>query len=309
MNGFLVVNKPAGLTSHDVVARIRRAAHQRRVGHAGTLDPAAEGVLIVCLGPSTRLVDHLMAGTKRYTATIALGATTTTDDAEGEIVEERDASAIARADVERALSEFTGAIRQIPPMYSALKVAGTPLYKLARKGVEIERAAREVTIHSLVLLEFGPRRVVVDVTCSKGTYIRTLARDLGERLGCGAHLAHLLRTASGRFTLEDATRLDELVEGLSSGRAADYLNPPDAALADLDVIVVGAEGERRLVTGSPYRPEVVVRAPTDGAEYRVYTVEGEHIGIATFDAEVDVWRPTKKLIEEPPAPKPDAALG
>ena len=297
MNGFLVVNKPAGLTSHDVVARVRRAAHQRRVGHAGTLDPAAEGVLIVCLGPATRLVDHLMAGTKRYTATIALGVTTTTDDAEGDVVERRDPSGIVRPEVERVLQDLTGPILQVPPMYSALKVAGQPLYKLARKGIEIERQARPVTIHSLTLLDFASPRLVLDVVCSKGTYIRTLARDIGERLGCGAHLAHLLRTASGRFTLDGATRLDDLVEAFADGRGADYLLPPDAAVSDLDAIVVGEEGERRLSTGSPYRPDLVLRRPADNAECRTYSVAGDHIGIAIYDAAADLWRPTKKLTE------------
>jgi tRNA pseudouridine55 synthase len=209
--GFLNINKPAGMTSHDVVAKIRRGLNIRKVGHAGTLDPLATGVLVICLGGATRLSDYIMHGTKRYTARVHLGITTDTYDTEGAILEERDATAISREDVERALTALRGDIRQIPPMYSAIKQGGRKLYDLARAGQTVEREARAVTITALDLLDWQPPRFTLDVVCSAGTYIRSLAYDLGETLGVGAHLAGLTRTASGNFTLENAVELETLV--------------------------------------------------------------------------------------------------
>ncbi len=297
MNGIFNVRKPAGMTSHDVVAAVRRASRQKRVGHAGTLDPAAEGVLLVCVGPATRVVEYLMNGRKRYLATIVLGATTTTDDAEGQVLRRGDVSGITREAVEAALAGFVGRISQVPPMYSALKVGGKPLYKLARAGTEIEREPRQVEVYELRLVEWAPPRLRVDVLCGKGTYIRTLAHDLGERLGCGAYLEHLVRTASGRFSIEEATPLAELVEALADGRWRDLIYPPDVALLDYGVIIVGQEGERRLTTGSHYRPAVVLRRPADQAVCRVYSTAGEPLAVAEYDAADDDWRPTRLLAE------------
>jgi len=296
VNGFFNVYKPGGMTSHDVVAAVRRASRDRRVGHAGTLDPAAEGVLLVCVGPATRVAEYLMGGRKRYLATIVLGATTTTDDAEGQVLSRADASGVTRTDVEAALASFVGRTTQVPPMYSALKVHGRPLYELARAGAEVEREPRVVEIYELRLVDWEPPRLRVDVLCGKGTYIRTLAHDLGERLGCGAYLERLRRTASGRFTVADAVPLRELLDALADGRWADLIYPPDEALLDLDAIVVGPEGERRMTTGSPWRPPAVLRRPPSRALCRVYSSAGEVVAIGAFDAAADNWHPVKTLV-------------
>src|SRR6185436_17123998 len=200
MHGFLNIDKPPGMTSHDVVARVRRLARQKRVGHAGTLDPAATGVLVVALGLATRLVEYIQeATTKRYRAVIRLGATTTTDDAEGEVLATAPVPALDPLAIETLLDQFRGQIAQVPPMYAALHHEGRRLHELARAGIVVERAARAVTIEQLDVLDWSPPVLVVDVMCSKGTYIRSLARDLGQVLGCGGHLKALKRTAVGTF--------------------------------------------------------------------------------------------------------------
>jgi tRNA pseudouridine55 synthase len=223
--------------------------------------------------------------------------TTTTDDAEGEVVERRDASRVDSVEVESALAAMVGRVRQVPPMYSALKVDGRPLYRFARQGVEVERSAREVEIYALTLVEWQPPRFAVDVECGKGTYVRTIARDLGERLGCGAHLAHLVRTASGRFTAEEAIPLERLVEALRGNRWAELIHPPDAALLDLPAVVVGEENERRVETGSPWRPTVSRHEPAAGTLVRVYSAEGCLLGLAEYDSTDAVYRPRKSLRE------------
>lgn len=232
INGFLNVNKPGGMTSHDVVAQIRRAHKQAgietKVGHAGTLDPLAEGVLVICLGYATRLSDYVMDSTKRYRAVVHAGVTTDTYDAEGEIRQTRDATHLTREHVETALRLFVGQIQQIPPMYSAIKQGGKKLYELARAGQTIERASRPVAIHAINLLDWNPPRFTLDVVCSAGTYIRSLAYDLGENLGVGAHLVGLTRTASGTFTLENAVALETL---LNESNWQPYLIAPRQALA------------------------------------------------------------------------------
>ncbi len=295
MNGFFDVYKPGGMTSHDVVAKVRRAARLKRVGHAGTLDPAAEGVLLVCVGPATRVVDWLAATRKGYRATISLGATTTTDDATGEVLERRDASGVSRESVEVALAGMVGRVLQVPPMYSALKRGGTPLYKLARKGIEVEREPREIEIHALTLLDWAPPGLTIDVECGKGTYVRTIARDLGAALGCGAHLAHLVRTAVGRFTSADAVPLADLLTALEEGRWEDLLYPPDEALVDLPAVTVGEANERRIETGSPWVPTYSLRAPAAGALVRVYSSSGELLGLAEYDAALGHYQPRKSL--------------
>ncbi|HLU09252.1 MAG TPA: tRNA pseudouridine(55) synthase TruB [Oceanobacillus sp.] len=213
--GFVNVNKPKGATSHDVVARTRRTLGLKKVGHAGTLDPLATGVLVLCLGGATRLSEYVMETTKRYRATVHLGVETDTYDAEGQVVAEHNVSGITRKDVERLLPTFVGEIKQVPPMYSAIKQRGRKLYELARAGEIVEREARQITIYELQMVDWSSPFVTLDVTCSPGTYIRSLAHDLGKALGIGASLSALERTASGVFTIEDAIPLD------------DFLNDPD----------------------------------------------------------------------------------
>ncbi|HEX4462515.1 MAG TPA: tRNA pseudouridine(55) synthase TruB, partial [Polyangia bacterium] len=212
MNGVLVVDKPRGVTSFDIVAMTRRALGVRRVGHAGTLDPLATGVLPVCVGDATKLVPFLMGGDKEYEAEARLGVTTDTLDAEGQVTSEMDAAGIGRADVEAALAGFRGAIRQRPPMHSALKVNGQRLYDLARQGIEVDRVERPIVVHSLTLTAFESPTLALHVRCGKGTYIRSLVADLGAALGVGAHMTALRRTRVGAFTLANAVTPDALVE-------------------------------------------------------------------------------------------------
>ncbi len=211
MDGVLVVDKPGGMTSHDVVDVVREAAGQQKVGHTGTLDPSATGVLVVCLGRATRLVRFLQAGAKIYEATVTLGVETTTQDADGDVVAERDAGAVSEADLVEVLEAFRGEIQQVPPMVSAVRVDGERLHERARRGEEVEREPRTVTVHHLELGSFTPgSRAEADltVTCSTGTYVRTLAHDLGRRLGVGGMLTALRRTANGPFRLGDAHPLE-----------------------------------------------------------------------------------------------------
>ncbi len=222
MDGILNIDKPPGRTSYSVVAMVKRLSGERRVGHAGTLDPAASGVLPVCLGQATRVVEFLMATTKVYRADVELGVATDTYDATGQVTFRADASGIAIARLEDALEPFRGAIRQTPPMFSALKHRGQPLYQLARAGVSVERRSRAVTIHRLELISWQPPVAVLEIECGKGTYIRSLAHDLGQSLGYGAHLKNLVRTRCGIFDIRDAVSLPKLEEALQRGYWGDF---------------------------------------------------------------------------------------
>lgn len=244
-----MVDKPPGMTSHDVVARCRRAlgqhgVSQRRVGHAGTLDPAATGVLLLGVGRGTRLLRFCEAYDKEYVAEVVFGAATTTQDAEGEVIAEKDALGLDAARVEKALERFRGEIEQVPPMVSAVKVGGEPLYRKARRGEEIERAPRRVVVHEAELASFAPgerARATLRVRCSKGTYVRTLAADLGEALGTGAHLSGLRRTRVGPFGVADAIALDAVSTGV--------LRPMADAVAGYPRHAVDAEAARALGHG------------------------------------------------------------
>ncbi len=233
MNGLLNVNKPAGITSHDAVVRVRRMAKQRKIGHAGTLDPLATGVLILCLGKATRLVEYVMGQPKKYEAVIRLGQTTDSYDADGEIVAEAEVD-IQPDQIKAALPEFLGEIWQTPPIYSAIKRGGKPLYKLARQGKAVTVEPRRITIYQAVMTDFQTPHLSLQIRCGTGTYIRSLAHDLGQKLGCGGHLAALRRTAVGEFTVEDGVSLDEL----TADNLPAALLPPDAAVAHLPAINV-----------------------------------------------------------------------
>ncbi len=266
------------MTSHDVVARVRRASGVKKIGHAGTLDPLATGVLILCVGAATRLSEYVMHGTKRYHARVRLGETTDTYDAEGEIVQTRDASHVTREDVERALVNFMGDIQQIPPMYSAIKQGGRKLYDLARAGETVEREPRAVRIDALTVIDWQPEftpEFTLDVTCSAGTYIRSLAYDLGEALGVGAHLAGLVRTASGVFTLENAVPLDTLLIDPSQ-----HLIPPSEALKDYPALVLDAADEQAVRYGRAVERDLVVaRGLVDGTIAMAYDAAGQLIAV------------------------------
>ncbi len=262
LDGVLVVAKPSGPTSHDVVGLVRRLSSTRRVGHGGTLDPFAAGVLPVFLGRATRLVEYHLGAPKRYRATICFGETSTTDDIDG-VRTPIAGPPVTRAEVEAGLAGMTGPLRQVPPDYSAVQIAGRRAYQMARAGEVLELAAREVTIHELTLLEWGdadPARpiAVVDVACSAGTYVRALARDLGARLGNGAYLGALVRTASGGFRLEDAVSFDILRAHAAEGPEGitRALRPIDAGLEDLPHAPVTDDEIRRLGEGLITAPKI-----------------------------------------------------
>jgi tRNA pseudouridine55 synthase len=251
---LVVIDKPPGMTSHDVVNRVRRLFGIRRVGHTGTLDPMATGVLVVCLGQATRIVEYLAADHKVYVAGVTFGVQTDSQDATGVVTAETDSSALMEEDLRRALEGFRGLIRQVPPMVSAVHHEGKRLYELARKGMEVERAAREVEIYRLDLVDFepGPRAVAtLQVECSTGTYIRTLAADIGEALGVGASLHSLRRTRAGRFTLNESVTLELLEELRLAGSLAGYVVSIPRALSNWPQVVISEEERQRVSHGMP----------------------------------------------------------
>lgn len=284
--GVLVVDKPLGSTSHDVVSRVRRLGGLRRVGHAGTLDPLATGVLLLCLGPATRLVAYLVGQQKAYTATVRLGQATDTYDAEGQVMAKRPYAHITPAAIELALQHFLGPIQQRPPMYSAVKQGGQPLYKLARQGVEVERPLRDVHIYTLQITGWEPPFLHLTLTCSSGTYVRSLAHDLGEALGCGGHVTALRRTAVGAFTLADAVPLADL----TPQNLAEYLRPPETAVGHLPVLTLSAADARALQMGQPLPRQ---SAHPAHPLVRIHTSTGEFVGLAA--ARDDFWQAEKIL--------------
>lgn len=294
--GLLNINKPSGPTSHDLVAAVRRGTRVKKVGHAGTLDPLASGVLVVCLGPATRLSEYAMRSIKRYRARVRFGVETDTYDAEGQIVAERDPSALDRGTVVAALEPLRGEIEQVPPMYSAIKQGGKKLYELARAGEQVERPARTVTIAALDLIAWEPPDVVLDVTCSPGTYIRTLAHDLGAALGVGAHLAALERTASGAFTVDDAVAWDALQAAFDADGWRDYLLPPDCALAGsadlrLDDAAAADVVNGRWIAAEPGEAGEIARAYDPAG--RFIAVLERRAGAETSTGAAWHWKPHK----------------
>jgi len=293
--------KPVGPTSHDAVARVRRLFGQRQVGHAGTLDPLAEGVLLVCLGRATRVSTYLMASAKSYLAEVTLGATSTTDDAEGEIVPGGPVSC-TREDAAAALAGFTGEIEQTPPRYAAVKRDGVPLYQRARRGEEVTPLARRVHIEAIHLLDWDPPHACLLVTCGPGTYIRALARDLGAALGCGGYLSGLVRVRSGRFTVHDAVSFEELEVAIAEGFAADLLYPADTALLDRAAVILAAESAARLQQGQAlpaHADRLAANAPAGPAPYRAYSAAGELVALLDQEstaAGAAWWRPRRVFL-------------
>src|SRR5229473_5391073 len=252
MDGILNINKAIGMTSHDVVANIRRLLKQKRVGHAGTLDPAASGVLPICIGKGTRVAEYLSESGKAYRAEIVFGVETDTYDSEGAIVRTASAADLTRAQIEQALQHFTGQQMQLPPRYSAIKLQGQPAYKLARAGEEITLDPRPIVIYSLEIINWSPPALVLAIECSKGTYIRSLAHDLGQRLGCGAYLRALIRTRSGPFSLSESITLEHLAASVDSASLQDYLYPVDKALAHYPALVLDAGTTTQVKHGNPF---------------------------------------------------------
>ncbi len=281
-SGLLILDKPTGPTSHDAVQRLRRLSGQRRIGHAGTLDPLAEGVLLVCLGRATRFVEYLVGLDKTYETTVRLGQTTTTYDAEGTVTLERPVE-VTPGQIEAALAAWRGPIQQCVPLFSAVKRDGQPLYKSARRGEAVEPPVREVTIRALDVLAFTPPLLTLRVVCSSGTYIRSLAHDLGAALGCGGHVAALRRTAVGHFTVAQAVSLD----ALTPDNLAEYLLPPEAAVAHLPRLDVDEASAARLAMGQR------LAAPGDApvGDVAAWGPGGRFLGVVAVDGEV--LRPRK----------------
>jgi len=296
LSGILNVDKPPDMTSHDVVDALRRVVGQRKVGHAGTLDPMATGVLLICMGQATRVSEYLMAGRKRYRATIILGSTTDTYDADGEVVSSDGPTEFPREELEAALAGFVGKIEQVPPMYSALKQDGQPLYKLARAGKTVERLPRAVEIDEIVLLDWISPALTITVTCSPGTYVRSLAHDLGQRLGSGAHLGALVRLGSGHFRLEDALSLERVEEAFEHGQGEALVLPPDEALLDWPAMIVSSEDARRIAQGQALRGNPPDEGGDEVALSRAYGAEGEFLAVMVYHAETGLWRPKKVFV-------------
>jgi tRNA pseudouridine55 synthase len=295
LNGILNIDKPPGMTSFGVVAMVKRLTGEKRVGHTGTLDPDATGVLPVCLGQGTRIIEFFVDTAKTYRAVIELGIATDTYDSGGRVTQRVDPSAVDCAGLESALALFRGAIRQTPPMYSAVKHRGQPLYKLARAGISIERKSRPVTIHRLELVAWQPPSATLEIECSKGTYIRSLVHDLGQTLGCGAHLESLMRTRCGIFDIGDAISLPRLEEAFRGGYGENYLHPVDVVLRDYDAVVLDDVAEAALRNGSPvnipgsHKPEI-------HAYCRAYSQDGRFLGMLRYIPEKESWQPKKVLI-------------
>jgi len=302
LRGFINLDKPLGITSFDAVQRIRRASRVRRVGHAGTLDPNATGVLPIAIGEATRFVDELVLARKRYHGVIALGVATDTYDVDGSVTAERDASAVTAEAVTHALAAFRGTIAQTPPAYSAVKRGGEPAYRAARRGEPHELAPRAVTVHVLTCVgmagEGTPRPLVtVDIECGKGFYVRSLAHELGAALGVGAHLAALTRTAVGPFTLADATPLALAERLLEAGAWETLVQAPDAVLTDRPALVLG-----RLQASAVRQGRDVVAMPAPGFRprarietVRAYGPEGDLIALMTPGPTIGTWHPFRVL--------------
>jgi tRNA pseudouridine55 synthase len=289
--GFLIVDKPAGVTSFSMVALVRRLTGVRRVGHAGTLDPLATGVLPVAVGRATRLIEYLDDAPKRYLAGVRLGVATDTYDAEGAVTSEADASAVTAEQLGEVLGEFVGEIDQRPPAYSALKLAGRPLYKYAREGTAVDIAPRRVRIDAIELRSFSGGIAEIDVRCGKGTYIRSLAHDVGQRLGCGAHLVSLRRTASGGFGIEDAHSVDKLNAAGDAGKLEELLLAPDRAVERRPAAIVGAPARDAIAIGRA----ITLAASPGTALARAYSTEGEFLAMLRRLPEGG-WHPEKVLL-------------
>jgi tRNA pseudouridine55 synthase len=274
VDGVLMLDKPTGITSNGAIQRVKRLFGAAKAGHVGTLDPLASGLLPVCLGEATKFSTDTFAANKSYDAQILLGVTTTTGDTEGDVTARKPVS-VSRDQVREILTRFTGELQQMPPMYSALKRDGKPLYAYARAGQTVERTARSITIHAIELLDFSGERFRISVRCTKGTYIRVLAEDIGQALGCGATLAGLRRTAVGTFGVEEAVTLDAL-EGLPAIRRNACLLPVDCLVSGLPALTLHADAVARISRGQAAQVEVLANR---GGLARLYDREGRFLGL------------------------------
>lgn len=296
-NGVINIYKEKGFTSHDVVAKMRGILQQKKMGHTGTLDPDAVGVLPVCLGNATRLADMLTDRDKEYEAVMRLGVATDTQDMSGTVLEERPVQ-VSAAEVEAVICSFVGGYEQVPPMYSALKVNGKRLYELAREGREVERKARSVSLYSIEILSMQLPEVCIRVACSKGTYIRTLCHDIGEKLGCGAAMSSLKRTQSGCFTLDTAITLSALEQLRDKKNVEKVLIPVDAMFDDLAQVHVPDIFIKAVQNGNLFSLHQIKERCMfgSGEEVRVYDSMGRFYGIYAFDGDAGVFKPRKMFL-------------
>jgi tRNA pseudouridine55 synthase len=299
INGVLNIHKEKGYTSHDVVAKLRGIVGQKKIGHTGTLDPDATGVLPVCLGKATKLCDMLTDKSKTYETVMLLGKTTDTQDISGEVLKEEAYEHLTTEEVERAILSFVGEYAQIPPMYSALKVNGKKLYELAREGIEVERKARPITIHSIQIKELDLPRVRMEVYCSKGTYIRTLCNDIGEKLGCGACMEELLRTKVSCFTLANSLTLAEVQKMKEDGRLEEILTSIDSLFLEYPAVTLKEEFQPLVFNGNTFLPKHLKERVVleDGLKIRVYDDENRFIAIYRFDKEKYCFKIEKMFFE------------
>ena len=313
-HGIINVYKEAGFTSHDVVAKLRGICKQKKIGHTGTLDPDAVGVLPVCLGSGTKLCDMLTDQTKEYIARFRLGITTDTQDISGKVLEEKSVL-VTEEQVREMLPHFTGELMQVPPMYSALKVNGKKLYELAREGKEVERKPRPVTIYELELLKADHPEYEIRVVCSKGTYIRTLCHDIGQELSCGAVMVSLIRSRVGIFNLQDARTLSELQTLSDEGKLQDVVIPVEKMFSDLPSIRVLESAQKALLNGNQLKDSEIVKCgkadrnttdnakkelepmAEDNSEYRVYDAENRFVAVYRYDRERKIFTPVKMFLE------------
>lgn len=294
-HGIINVYKEAGYTSHDVVARLRGICGQKKIGHTGTLDPDAVGVLPVCLGNGTRLCDMLTDRRKEYIATLRLGMMTDTQDISGKVLEEREVL-VSPPEVRKVIVSFLGDSMQVPPMYSALKVNGKKLYELAREGKEVERAARPITVYGIKILEEEHPEYVFKVECSKGTYIRTLCHDIGEKLGCGAVMTKLIRSRVGEFEIEKAHPLDELQRLSDQGILSKAIVPVEKMFEDYPALVVKESSHKVIQNGNQLKKEDFMENTeefTDGKEIRVYSHQNIFFGIYRYEKRRELFSPVK----------------
>lgn len=294
-NGIVNVYKEKGFTSFDVVAKMRGIFHQKKVGHTGTLDPDAEGVLPVCLGSATKVCDVLTDKDKEYEAVLLLGLVTDTQDVTGTVLSEHEVS-VTEDEVRDAVLSFVGDIMQVPPMFSALKVNGKKLCDLARQGVEVERKARPVVIHGIEILDMRLPRVHMRVHCGKGTYIRTLCRDVGERLGCGGCMERLLRTRVSDFALRDALRLSEIEEALAAGKT-DFIRPVDSVFMQYPAVTAVPEAQKLLDNGNRIPQEMADGHPESGQTVRMCDAAGRFVGLYSYEQGTGDYRPFKLFFD------------
>lgn len=304
INGIVNIYKEKGYTSHDVVAVLRKVVGQKKIGHTGTLDPDATGVLPVCLGRATKVCELLTDHDKTYEALLLLGKTTDTQDISGEVLEEKDPAHLTEEEVRSCIESFIGEYDQVPPMYSALKVNGKKLYELAREGKTVERKSRRVQIHGIRIVEMNLPHVRMEVDCSKGTYIRTLCHDIGEKLQVGGCMEELERTKVGRFLKEDAVTLDEVRQKMEQGEGAELFTPLDQIFAELPAVTVTDAKAWMSYNGNdlPERFLLEKEEWTDGQEVRVYDSKKNFIGLYQYRAPKKLFH-IKKMFLDPEAEK------